>query len=127
MFRVSGFVRDKAKDGRTPKEKCKMQNAKVKSLYFGRLKRIATPSFALSPKLQRRNRRARNDGACKIDCRRELNKRNIQRFPFDFMFRLTIDEWEFIRSQIATASSNDKNMWSQNVTASQQIKANIVR
>ncbi|MDO9341008.1 MAG: ORF6N domain-containing protein [Bacteroidales bacterium] len=51
-------------------------------------------------------------------------KRNIQRFPFDFMFRLTIDEWEFIRSQIATASSNDKNMWSQNVTASQK-KRNV--
>jgi len=37
---------------------------------------------------------------------------------------ITIDEWEFIRSQIATASSNDKNMWSQNVTASQK-KRNI--
>ena len=45
-------------------------------------------------------------------------KRNIQRFPSDFMFRLTLDEWESMRSQIATASGN--NMQSQNVTASQK-------
>ena len=51
-------------------------------------------------------------------------KRNIQRFPLDFMFRLTIDEWESMRSLIATASGNDKNMRSQNVTASQK-KRNV--
>ncbi|WP_293784667.1 ORF6N domain-containing protein [uncultured Pedobacter sp.] len=31
-------------------------------------------------------------------------KRNIKRFPDDFMFRLTPVEWESIRSQIVTAS-----------------------
>lgn len=45
-------------------------------------------------------------------------KRNIQRFPSDFMFRLTIDEWDVMRSQIETASGNSKTMQSQNVTAS---------
>ena len=32
----------------------------------------------------------------------EQVKRNIQRFPSDFMFRLTKDEWRFLRSQFAT-------------------------
>jgi hypothetical protein len=40
------------------------------------------------------------------------------------MFRLTLDEWETMRSQIATASGNDKNMQSQNVTGSQK-KRNV--
>ena len=31
-------------------------------------------------------------------------KRNPDRFPEDFMFRLTESEWVLIRSQIATAS-----------------------
>lgn len=31
-------------------------------------------------------------------------KRNIERFPEDFMFRLTKGEWEILRSQIATAN-----------------------
>lgn len=30
-------------------------------------------------------------------------KRNIERFPEDFMFRLTVLEWDTIRSQIVTA------------------------
>jgi len=30
-------------------------------------------------------------------------KRNIQRFPVDFMFRLTLDEWKYMRSLIETA------------------------
>jgi hypothetical protein len=51
-------------------------------------------------------------------------KRNIQRFPIDFMFRLTVDEWEYMRSQFATASGDDKNSRSQNVTASQK-KRNV--
>ena len=51
-------------------------------------------------------------------------KRNIKRFPIDFMFRLSVDEWEFMRSQIVTASVEDKVMKSQNVTASQQ-KRNV--
>src|ERR1700757_391313 len=46
-------------------------------------------------------------------------KRNIKRFPVDFMFQLSKAEWETMRSQIATAS-----MKSQNVTASQN-KRNI--
>lgn len=29
-------------------------------------------------------------------------KRNIKRFPKDFMFRLTLVEWKNIRSQIVT-------------------------
>ena len=33
-------------------------------------------------------------------------KRNIKRFPKDFMFRLTINEWDGMRSQIVTASQN---------------------
>ena len=27
-------------------------------------------------------------------------KRNLKRFPSDFMFELTTDEWDFLRSQI---------------------------
>jgi hypothetical protein len=36
-----------------------------------------------------------------------LNKavgRNIDRFPFDFMFRLTVDEWANLRYQFGTSS-----------------------
>ena len=46
-------------------------------------------------------------------------KRNIKRFPKDFMFRLTPDEWEAMRSQIVTTSENEKSMWSQTVTTFQ--------
>lgn len=35
-------------------------------------------------------------------------KRNMERFPERFMFRLTIREWETIRSQIVTASGQSK-------------------
>lgn len=31
-------------------------------------------------------------------------KRNIQRFPFDFMFELTLEEWQNLRSQFVTSS-----------------------
>jgi hypothetical protein len=51
-------------------------------------------------------------------------KRNIKRFPVDFMFRLTANEWETMRSQIDAASKESKNMRSQNVTAYQK-KRNI--
>ena len=51
-------------------------------------------------------------------------KRNINRFPIDFMFRLTINEWEAIRSQIVTTSQKNEPMRSQIVTASQR-KRNI--
>jgi hypothetical protein len=44
-------------------------------------------------------------------------KRNIKRFPKDFMFRLTIAEWQEIRSHAVTASGTD--MRSQIVTTSQ--------
>src|SRR5579872_207613 len=46
-------------------------------------------------------------------------KRNIKRFPGDFMFRLTIAEWRSIRSQNVTASQNNMLLQSQNVTAFQ--------
>jgi hypothetical protein len=36
----------------------------------------------------------------------EATKRNIDRFPSDFMFQLTQDEWDFLRSQFATAKKN---------------------
>lgn len=42
-------------------------------------------------------------------------KRNIDRFPEDFMFRLTEEEW--MRSQFVTASGGGN--WSQNVTSSE--------
>ena len=32
-------------------------------------------------------------------------KRNIERFPADFMFQLTVDEWVVLRSQIATTKT----------------------
>jgi hypothetical protein len=51
-------------------------------------------------------------------------KRNLKRFPSDFMFRLTSDEWEAVRSQSATASYISNRMQSQNVTASQK-KRNV--
>ncbi len=34
----------------------------------------------------------------------EQVKRNINRFPSDFMFQLTTEEWEDLRSQNATSS-----------------------
>ncbi|MEJ7831192.1 MAG: ORF6N domain-containing protein, partial [Segetibacter sp.] len=44
-------------------------------------------------------------------------KRNLKRFPEDFMFRLTLSEWQSIRSQSVTASEST-SMRSQIVTAS---------
>lgn len=46
-------------------------------------------------------------------------KRNIKRFPKDFMFRLTLVEWQNIRSQIVTGYGTTNPVRSQNVTASQ--------
>ena len=34
----------------------------------------------------------------------EQVKRNIHRFPFDFMFQLSAEEFEYLKSQIATSS-----------------------
>ena len=62
-------------------------------------------------------------------------KRNADRFPEDFMFRLTEQEWVQMRSQIVTTSAQqddthiqvidrqlnaDSPNWSQNVTSSQE-------
>lgn len=48
-------------------------------------------------------------------------KRNIERFPEDFMFQLTRGEWEILKSQIVTANSIEnqevKPLSSQNVIA----------
>jgi hypothetical protein len=46
-------------------------------------------------------------------------KRNIKRFPKDFMFRLTLAEWQNIRPQIVTGYGTSNSLRSQNVTASQ--------
>lgn len=40
----------------------------------------------------------------------EQVKRNLSRFPRDFMFRLTAKEWRPMRSQIATASQTKRNI-----------------
>ena len=45
-------------------------------------------------------------------------KRNLKRFPEDFMFRLGLSEWQSIRSQSVTASEST-SISSQIVTASQ--------
>ena len=37
-------------------------------------------------------------------------KRNIERFPEDFMFELTKEEVEFLRSQIVTLKNNPDEM-----------------
>ena len=47
-------------------------------------------------------------------------KRNADRFPTDFMFQLTAEEWAASRSQIVTASGSGAVMRSQNVTASRR-------
>ena len=46
-------------------------------------------------------------------------KRNVKRFPRDFMFRLTLSEWQDIRSQVVTAQDSTTPLRSQNVTAYQ--------
>jgi len=55
-------------------------------------------------------------------------KRNIDRFPEDFMFQLSVDEWQSLRSKMVTiepsrsqfvTGSNDP-MWSQIVTTSKK-------
>ncbi len=37
-------------------------------------------------------------------------KRNLKRFPIDFMFQLTTNEWDVMRSQFVTASQNKRNI-----------------
>jgi hypothetical protein len=46
-------------------------------------------------------------------------KRNVKRFPQDFMFRLTSAEWLEMRSQIVTAYESLNNKRSHNLTAVQ--------
>ena len=36
----------------------------------------------------------------------QATKRNLERFPSDFMFQLNHDEWNYLRSQIVTANKN---------------------
>jgi hypothetical protein len=48
----------------------------------------------------------------------EAVKRNGKRFPEDFMFRLSIAEWEATRSQAEAASKSSSSVSSQNVTTS---------
>ena len=42
---------------------------------------------------------------CQVETRRlnEAVKRNIKRFPKDFMFQLNVDEWIILKSQFATS------------------------
>lgn len=47
-------------------------------------------------------------------------KRNLDRFPEDFMFQLTPEEWERMRSQIVTSYSASSLMRSQTVTSSRR-------
>lgn len=47
-------------------------------------------------------------------------KRNLDRFPVDFMFQLTPEEWEGMRSQIVTSYPGNNPMKSQTVTASRR-------
>lgn len=47
-------------------------------------------------------------------------KRNLDRFPADFMFQLTPEEWERMRSQIVTSYPEGSPMKSQTVTASRR-------
>ena len=53
-------------------------------------------------------------------------KRNIKRFPTDFMFRLSVAEWQTVRSQSVTASESNDSLRSQSVTASQNKRNTVV-
>lgn len=46
-------------------------------------------------------------------------KRNLKRFPIDFMFRLSLEEWQAIRSQsvIASESTSFRSLILYNVMA----------
>lgn len=47
-------------------------------------------------------------------------KRNPDRFPEDFMFQLAADEWDRLRSQMASPSKGSDRNWSQIVTSSRK-------
>ena len=53
----------------------------------------------------------------------EQVKRNVERFPEDFMFQLTKGEWEILRSQIVTANITENQ--EDNYLRSQIVTANI--
>ena len=50
----------------------------------------------------------------------EQLRRNRKRFPADFAFQLSVEEYESLRSQIATSSSLSPAMWSQFATTSRK-------
>ena len=52
-------------------------------------------------------------------------KRNLKRFPQDFMFRLNVTEWQTMRSQIVTAYDVDPEIRLQKIATSFQSKRNI--
>ncbi len=62
---------------------------------------------------------------------RRLNeqvKRNVERFPEDFMFQLTKGEWEILKSQIVTSNllDNQKDSnWKSQIATSNSIKMGI--
>ena len=47
---------------------------------------------------------------------KEQVRRNIGRFPDDFMFQLTKNEWEFLRCKFCTLNKNDNSLRSQIAT-----------
>ena len=51
----------------------------------------------------------------------EQVRRNIERFPSDFMFQLSKEEFEKWKSQNATSMLDNENMKSQNATTSKSI------
>ncbi len=46
----------------------------------------------------------------------QADQRNLDRFPDDFMFQLTEDEMEILRSQIVTSRNAESSLRSQSVT-----------
>ena len=46
-------------------------------------------------------------------------KRNLKKFPEDFMFRLGIEEWQTVRSQLVTTYESSPALRSQSVTLKQ--------
>jgi len=50
----------------------------------------------------------------------EAVKRNIERFPEDFMFQLTDDEWNSLRSQFVTSNDEGESLRSQIATSNDE-------
>ncbi len=53
----------------------------------------------------------------------EAVKRNIERFPEEFRFQLTAEEYDFLRSQIATLKENEESLRSQIATLKDEEKS----